>query len=82
MENEKMVKPATKNMGVLTEDVITIPQACDEIKATTGHKPDRATVYRWVLNGVEGQRLEAVRVGRQILTSRQAITRFIAARSN
>lgn len=76
-----MAKETNKNMAVLSEDVLTIPQVCQEIKETTGRKPDRATVYRWVLNGVEGQRLEAVRIGRQILTSRQALTRFIAARS-
>jgi hypothetical protein len=80
METNELNK-ANKNLAVLSEDVITIPQACDWIKATTGRKTDRTTVYRWVLNGVEGQKLEAVRVGRQILTSRQALTRFIAARS-
>ncbi len=62
---------------VLTEDVLTIPQAQAELQAIAGHRPDRATISRWILKG----RLDAVRIGRQWLTSKQAITRFIVERS-
>ncbi|MDM4014695.1 DUF1580 domain-containing protein [Roseiconus lacunae] len=66
---------------VLTEDCLTLSEARSEIKQATGRRPDKTTVYRWVNRGVGGTKLEAVRLGGVIITSRQAITRFIDARS-
>lgn len=66
---------------VLTEDVLTLAQACAEIRQITGRKPDRATLARWVHRGAGGVQLDAVRVGSQLLTSRQALHRFVAART-
>ncbi len=66
---------------ILTEDVITLADARKELAAITGKRPDKATMSRWVHRGVGGVRLEAVRLGVQLLTSRQAITRFIEART-
>lgn len=66
---------------VLTENVITISQACDRIAETTGKRPDKSTIHRWIKNGVGGTRLDAVRVGSATLTSAEAITRFITART-
>lgn len=66
---------------VLTEDVITLSQARTELYHITGRRPDKATMTRWIHRGVHGIHLDAVRVGIQLLTSRQAITRFIEART-
>lgn len=66
---------------VLTEDCLTLSEARNEIKAVTGRRPDKTTVYRWINRGVRGTKLEAVRLGGVIITSRQAITRFIEQRS-
>lgn len=37
-------------------------------------------VYRWILNGLDGVRLESVRIGGTTLTSAEAIQRWAAAR--
>ena len=68
---------------VLSEDVLTLSEARAEIARVTGRRcrPDKATVFRWIKRGIGGVRLEAVRVGVQWLTSRQAITRFAVART-
>jgi hypothetical protein len=66
---------------VLTEDVLTLAQARAEIHQITGRRPDKGTICRWVHRGAEGIRLDAVRVGSQLLTSRQALHRFISART-
>ena len=66
---------------ILTEDVITIQDARKELGSLTGRRPDKATCYRWVNRGVGGTKLEAIRLGNQLFTSRQALTRFIEARS-
>ena len=66
---------------VLTEDVITLADAREELFGITGKRPDRATLSRWVHRGVGGVRLDAVRIGVQLITSRQALTRFIEQRT-
>lgn len=66
---------------VLSEDVVSLNEAAKELEAATGIRPDKSSLTRWILRGCGGVRLEAVRVGRQWVTSSQAITRFIAERS-
>lgn len=67
---------------VLTEDVLTLTAARSELAKVTGRRPDKATLCRWIHRGVGGVRLDAVRMGCQLLTSRQALTRFIEARTS
>ncbi|MCO8125075.1 DUF1580 domain-containing protein [Stieleria sp. TO1_6] len=67
--------------NVLAEDVLTLKQARNELRHILGRRPDRTTLYRWCLRGIGGVRLEHCRVGQVIVTSRQALTRFIEARS-
>lgn len=68
---------------ILTEDVLTLAEARAELARATGRRcrPDKATMHRWIHRGVGGVRLEAIRLGRQWFTSRQAITRFAIART-
>jgi hypothetical protein len=66
---------------VLTEDVLTLAQARAELRQITGKRPDKATMTRWIHRGVGGTKLEAVRLGCQLFTSRQALTRFIHDRT-
>ena len=73
--------PESTVQRVLTEDVLTLAQARYELYQITGKRPDKATMTRWIHRGVGGTHLEAIRVGCQLLTSRQALTRFIEART-
>jgi hypothetical protein len=66
---------------ILTEDVINLATARKELASITGKRPDKTTMTRWIHKGVGGIKLEAIRIGNQLLTSRQALTRFIAART-
>lgn len=66
---------------ILTEDVLTLADARRELAGIIGRRPDKTTLYRWCLRGVQGVKLDHVRLGGRILTSRQAITRFIEQRS-
>ena len=68
------------NSHLLTEDVIPvrhIPKHCPS-------RPSIVTAYRWVNKGIttsNGNRvkLESLKIGSQLVTSKQAVTRFIAA---
>ena len=66
---------------VLAEEMLTLTQARWELAEITGQRPDKATVYRWCLKGCHGTKLDHIRLGNQIFTSRQALTRFIVART-
>lgn len=64
---------------LLAEDLLSLPDAARTLPGNVAH----STVYRWATNGVkvktsdEPIRLESVRLGRNIFTSAQAITRFV-----
>lgn len=66
---------------ILTEDVLTLAEARNELFRVTGRRLDKTTLYRWCLRGVGGVKLEHIRLGERILTSSAALTRFIEARS-
>ena len=67
---------------ILSEDVLTLEQARGELEICLGTRPDKSTVYRWCLRGVSGNRLESTRIGGRIITSKQALTRFIEAQNS
>lgn len=64
-------------LDLLAEDTIRLNQVPSEL-------PERiniSTVWRWTQLGVRGVKLETVTIGGKKLTSRQALSRFIAATS-
>jgi hypothetical protein len=69
------------NTNILTEDVVTTKEACQEFEPIFGKPIDRTTFYRWAFRGFHGVCLEHAKLGGRIVTSRQAIARFIEARS-
>jgi Protein of unknown function (DUF1580) len=79
-----MIKPKAPETAVnriLTEDVLTLSQARKELATITGKRLEKSTLTRWIHRGVGGVKLDAIRLGIQILTSRQALNRFIEART-
>ena len=66
---------------VLSEDCLSFAQARTELANITGCRPDKSTLHRWHKKGVGGAKLDAVRISREFITSRQAITRFLVARN-
>ncbi|WP_404309460.1 DUF1580 domain-containing protein [Neorhodopirellula lusitana] len=68
----------SRKMDILTEDLVTLPQAAKGIPCPAGSRPPHyTTVYRWTKTGIGGERLESIRVGSQLLTSTQAMSRFL-----
>lgn len=71
--------------SILSETLLTLHDAARLLPSNrAGKRVNFATVWRWVLKGVntlEGNRvrLEAVRVGGRWLTSREALDRFAAS---
>lgn len=56
------------------EELLTIAQAAKRLPS----HPHVSTVWRWVLYGVRGTKLESVLIGGLRYTSAQALERFVA----
>jgi len=70
-------EPHYNPLNLLTEDIIQLR----EVPAELPRRVDISTVWRWAERGVGGVKLETVRIGGKKMTSRQALSRFIAATS-
>lgn len=66
---------------ILTEDVLNLSDARQEIESASGYRPDLSSMTRWCKRGVGGVKLGHVKIGNKIFTSRQAISRFIEERT-
>lgn len=59
------------------EEMIGVKTAALLFPAPAGNPVKEATVRTWMLRGVRGIRLESFRSGNHVLTSREAVQRFI-----
>ena len=68
------------SLDILSEDLLTIEQAAREVPRPAGKKPlHYATAWRWAHRGLRGHKLETVRVGSQLMTSRERLHAFLRA---
>ena len=63
------------NAHILTESICSLKEAARLIPT----RPCFATVWRWTQRGVKGQRLETYKIGSRVVTSTQAVHRFLEA---
>jgi len=60
------------------ESVLTITQACEYLAERGFDKPKELTVRRWIWYGSNGRKLESVKLGHRVYTSKEALARFAA----
>ena len=59
------------------EQLLTLSEAARALPRLRGdRKVHVSTLYRWIKRGVRGVRLESVKIGRTLVTSREALQRF------
>ncbi len=61
------------------EELLSLAQAAKVMPPVNGKRPAVSTLWRWCRKGLGGVRLDYVRVGRNIATSREAMSRFFNA---
>lgn len=66
-------------INVETETLVPISSAATMIPCHP--PPSRATIWRWMLTGVRGRKLESIHIGGRRFTSEQAIARFLNPQS-
>ncbi len=66
-------------IDIENEQLLTLTEATKVLPRLNGRQPAISTLWRWCRKGVRGVRLEYVRIGRNIATSREALGRFFNA---
>jgi hypothetical protein len=63
----------------LSEEVLSLTNAAKRLPARRGDRPPHVScLFRWAKHGLRGVRLETIRVGGTLCTSREALERFFA----
>ena len=55
---------------------ITLTEATKRIPRFNGKRVHPSTIYRWIVNGCRGVRLDHWRIGRKIVTTEAALNKF------
>lgn len=58
-----------------SSDLLTLPEAC-ALLGRGGKRPSTTTIWRWCRKGVQGVRLEHVRLGRELRVTAAALNDF------
>lgn len=66
-------------IDIHTETIVSLTEATKILPRVNGKRPSISTLWRWCRKGLRGVRLEYIRVGRNIATSREALNRFFTA---
>jgi hypothetical protein len=61
------------------ETLVSLGEAARALPPVNGRKPHISSLWRWARCGVRGVRLEYVRLGSKIATSKEALSRFVNA---
>jgi len=64
-------------ISLKSDEIVSISQAAKRLpKRSNGKAIHVASVYRWIGEGINGVRLESVRIGGRLFTSVEALQRF------
>lgn len=66
-------------INIDNEEAMSLAEAAKSLPRVNGRRPSLSTLWRWCRKGLKGVRLDYLRVGRKIVTSREAMNRFFAA---
>ena len=61
------------------DELLGLCQAAAQCPAVDGKKPHASSIWRWMRQGCRGVRLEHVKVGRRVVTTREALEEFFRA---
>ena len=61
------------------EEILSINDAARSLPRIDGKRPHLSTIWRWARVGVRGVKLDYVRLGRRVCTSKEALARFAQA---
>ena len=63
------------------EELVCLAKAAEWVRSRTGRKTHVSTLHRWALRGCGGRKLETLLIGRERMTSKEALGRFFEVRA-
>lgn len=63
-------------INICNEQLLSLSDASRALPPIDGKRPHVSTIWRWCKRGIRGVRLEYVRLGHRICTSKEALGRF------
>lgn len=63
-------------LDINSETPLSLADAAKSLPPINGRRIHTSTLWRWMRRGVRGARLEHARLGRRVVTSREALARF------
>jgi hypothetical protein len=66
-------------MALYDDNLLSLREATQYVPAINGKRHATSTLYRWCRHGINGVKLEYVRIGRNIATTAEALDRFFKA---
>lgn len=64
------------------EELLSMGEAAKTIPSINGKTPNKSSLWRWCIHGIQGVKLDYVRVGSRVCTSAEAIDRFLESVSH
>ena len=64
------------SIDLTCEQLLSLTDAAKALPPIDGRRPHISTIWRWCRRGVRGVRLEYVRLGHRVCTTREALGRF------
>jgi hypothetical protein len=66
------------SIDLVSEEVLSLTDAAKTLPLVHGRRLHPSTLWRWARKGIRGVRLDYVRLGRSIVTTRRALSDFAA----
>ena len=66
-------------IDISQEHILSLPQATAALPKVDGKRVHVSSIWRWCRKGLSGVRLEHVKIGGRLCTSREALNRFANA---
>lgn len=71
-----VMKTKPKPIDLNQEGLLSVADVPEYLQTRGGRRVHISTIYRWLIQGVSGRKLEAIKIGGQTYTSKQALARF------
>ncbi len=77
--NQSAAQDVPRPMIGTHEHLLTLSEASEQLPSINGKRHTTISLWRWCRMGIHGVRLEYLKIGRNIMTSREALERFYLA---
>ncbi len=66
------------SIDLFSETILSLREAAKAVPSIDGRKPAYGCIWRWCHRGIRGIRLEHVKLGGKLATSKEALQRFFS----